>query len=222
MTQDHIRVLLVDDEPLMRAGIRLMVDGVDGIEVVGEAADGHEAIEAVAHHDPDVVLMDIRMPRMDGLEATQVLKDSEARASIVVLTAFDTDNFLLDALRLGACSFLLKDSTPEALLRAIRDAATDQPMISAGVLQRLVALARLPEDEPGDRPGPSVPPPPQYVTAREWEVARCIAQGLTNAEIAETLFLSPTTIKTHLASLFAKLHVTNRVQLAIRVLEAER
>ncbi len=223
MSHDHIRVLLVDDEPLMRAGIRLMVDGVDGIEVIGEAADGHEAIEAVAHHDPDVVLMDIRMPRMDGLEATRVLKDSEARASIVVLTAFDTDNFLLDALRLGACSFLLKDSTPEALLRAIRDAATGQPMVSAQVLQRLVALARLPQDEPDEVPGPSVPPPPpRYVTAREWEVARCIAQGLTNAEIAETLFLSPTTIKTHLASLFAKLHVTNRVQLAIRVLEAER
>lgn len=223
MTRDHIRVLVVDDEPLMRAGIRLMVDGVDGIEVVGEASDGHEAIDAVAHHDPDVVLMDIRMPRMDGLEATRALKSSEARASIVVLTAFDTDDFLLDALRLGACSFLLKDCTPAELLRAIREAASDQPMISARSLQRLVALARLPEEEPAETRDPSVPsPPPQYVTAREWEVARCIAQGLTNAEIAETLFLSPTTVKTHLASLFAKLHVTNRVQLAIRVLEAER
>src|SRR5690625_265574 len=222
MKPPHIRVLVVDDEPLMRAGIRLMVDGVDGIEVIGEASDGREAIEVVAEQDPDVVLMDIRMPRMDGLEATCALKDAGARARIVVLTAFDTDNFLLDALRLGACSFLLKDSTPQELLRAIRDAATDQPMISARALQRLVDLARLPEEEPAETRDPGVPPPPpRYITQREWEVAKCVAQGLTNAQIAETLFLSPNTVNTNLARPIAKLHVNNRVQLAIRVMDEE-
>lgn len=236
----RVRVLVADDENLMRAGLRLMIDGARGIEVVGEAADGAEAVTLTRELDPDVVLMDVRMPRMNGLDATRALADEGARARVVVLTAFDTDGYLLDALRGGAVSFLLKDSPPEAVVEAVLDAARGGARFSPSVLARLVRLAA---DKPagagaesaddiglgggsvGDSaPGaPSaVPSPaaaPSGVTGREWEVAQLIAQGLTNAEIAQQLYLSMPTIKTHTSRLFDKLGVTNRVQLAIRVLE---
>ncbi|MFP5019610.1 response regulator transcription factor [Pseudonocardia phyllosphaerae] len=214
-----VRVLVVDDEALMRTGLRLMVDGAEGIVVVGEAADGAVAVRQVAALDPDVVLMDIRMPGTDGIAATRELQGSRAR--VVVLTAFDTDGYLLEALRAGAVSFLLKDSPPEAVVGAVLDAAHGRPSFSPSVLSRLVGLAAQ------DRPAAAVPEspaetgPPEGVTAREWDVGRLVAEGLTNAEIAETLFLGMPTVKTHLGSLFAKLQVTNRVQLAIRVLEAD-
>ncbi|MGO1183930.1 MAG: response regulator transcription factor [Micrococcaceae bacterium] len=221
----RIRVLVVDDETLMRAGIRLMIDGVQGIEVVGEAADGIDAVAAVRDLAPDVVLMDIRMPRMNGIEATRELTRKAARARIVVLTAFDTDDFLLDALRGGAVSFLLKDSAPERVVQAVTEAAAGHPQVSTSALATLVELA--------ERGRGSVAPrtenlssrpvsPPAMVTVREWEVAQFVAQGLTNADIAAALHLSATTVKTHLASLFAKLHVTNRVQLAIYILEHQQ
>ncbi|UEJ81151.1 response regulator transcription factor [Brachybacterium halotolerans subsp. kimchii] len=259
-----VRVLLVDDEQLMRAGLRLMIDGSDGIEVVGEAADGAAALEAVAALDPDVVLMDIRMPHMDGIEATRRLSGDGARPGVVVLTAFDTDGFLLDALRAGAVSFLLKDSPPEQVVEGIHEAARGEARFSPAVLRRLVALAAAsPGPQAGsaadrtgaaaDRTGPAVehnapsadrreaaaeltpfgtpertqPVPadasslPHAITEREWEVGRLVAQGLTNSEIADALFLSLPTIKTHIGHLFEKLLVTNRVQLAIRVLEID-
>ncbi|MFT3943399.1 MAG: response regulator [Ancrocorticia sp.] len=280
---EQIRVLVVDDEALMRAGIRLMVDGVGGITVVGEAADGAEALDAANTLDPDVILMDIRMPRMNGIEAVRALREASSRAHVIVLTAFDTDDFILDALREGALSFLLKDSTPELVLDSIRDAAKGRARISPAVLARLVSLAQKPggvEGVAGDgrtdgaSAGPAGPagsgrPPadptrsaagsagtfggaarnstgsaglpasaarsstgptknaaspitaPETITEREWEVGRFVAQGLTNAEIADALYLSQTTVKTHLARLFTKLHVTNRVQLAIRILELD-
>ncbi len=221
-----VRVLVVDDERLMRAGLRLMVDGAAGISVVGEAADGAEAVRRVDDLDPDVVLMDVRMPGTSGIEATRRLASAGARARVVVLTAFETDDHLLDALRAGAVSFLLKDAPPEAVVAAVHDAAQGRGSFSPSVLARLVALAAGPQRS---RPWPapvgadarSAAGSPDGLTPREWEVGRFVAQGLSNAEIASALFLSTTTVKTHMTHLFEKLHVTNRVQLAIRVLELD-
>ena len=239
-----VRVLLVDDEALMRAGLRLMIDGAAGITVVGEAADGQAALDQARDLDPDVILMDIRMPHLTGLEALAALQETGASARVVMLTAFDTDDFLLEALRGGAVSFLLKDSPPQQVVQAVLDAAHERPRFSPEVLTRLVRLATDGDAAPsrtdreagtppsdGDAGTPrteqdgaaSSPPvaagPPADVTVREWEVGRLAAQGLTNQEIGERLFLSLATVKTHLGRLFDKLHVTNRVQLAIRVLE---
>ncbi|MGN7212951.1 response regulator [Brachybacterium paraconglomeratum] len=243
-----VRVLLVDDEALMRSGLRLMIDGARGIEVVGEAADGHAALEQVAALGPDVVLMDIRMPRMTGLEALAALRERGDQARVVMLTAFDTDEFLLEALRSGAEGFLLKDSPPEEVVEAVLDAAAQRPRFSPEVLRRLVRLAadrgaagasgssRAPgaradgaastagagpsspsAGSPSAEPSPS--PAPEGITEREWDVARLVAQGLANPEIGATLFMSVATVKTHLGRLYQKLQVTNRVQLAIAVLE---
>lgn len=230
-----VRVLLVDDEALMRAGLRLMIDGAAGITVVGEAADGQAALDQARDLDPDVILMDIRMPHLTGLEALAALQETGASARVVMLTAFDTDDFLLEALRGGAVSFLLKDSPPQQVVQAVLDAAHERPRFSPEVLTRLVRLATDGDAAPSrtDREAgtprseqdgaASSPPvaagPPADVTVREWEVGRLAAQGLTNQEIGERLFLSLATVKTHLGRLFDKLHVTNRVQLAIRVLE---
>lgn len=280
-TSWQIRVLIADDEALMRSGLRLLVDGTHGIAVVGECSDGDEALARADALDPDVILMDVRMPRLDGIEATRRLVSGGSRARVIVLTAFDTDGFLLEALRAGAVSFLLKDSPPDAVVGAILDAAAGRPRFSPQALQRLVRIAAAGGEgeasgmrrsanstsaadshghghghahDDGERPGPygspgsasatsspaiptSAPAPsssertapsptsaslPAGITEREWEVGRLVAQGCTNTEIAEALFLSLATVKTHLSHLFHKLHVTNRVQLAIRVLEHER
>ncbi|HEX7351001.1 response regulator transcription factor [Brachybacterium sp.] len=229
--QQRVRVLLVDDEALMRAGLRLMIDGAHGIEVIGEAADGAAALEQVRALDPDVVLMDIRMPHMTGLEAQRELRTMGAGARVVMLTAFDTDGFLLEALRSGAVSFLLKDSPPEEVVEAVLDAAADRPRFSRDVLSRLVRLASqsTPDEAIGTGAGgaadgdgagsPAGPPAPSGITEREWEVAQLVARGLANQEIGGTLFMSVATVKTHLGRLYHKLQVTNRVHLAIRVLE---
>ena len=252
-----VRVVLVDDEALMRSGLRLMIDGARGIEVVGEAADGHAALEQVAALGPDVVLMDIRMPRMTGLEALAALRERGDQARVVMLTAFDTDEFLLEALRSGAEGFLLKDSPPEEVVEAVLAAAAQRPRFSPEVLRRLIRLAAdggaigTPVDgpAPGSSAGsaatsasgtgvgagstagagatsagspsadPSPSPAPEGITEREWDVARLVAQGLANPEIGATLFMSVATVKTHLGRLYQKLQVTNRVQLAIAVLE---
>lgn len=227
-----IRVLIVDDEGLMRAGLRLMIDGTDGITVVGEAADGIEVPEAVQRLDPDVVLMDIRMPTVSGIEATAALRRAGSRTQVIILTAFDTDAFLRDALMAGAVSFLLKDAAPDLVIQAVHDAAAGQPRFSPKSLSRLVGLAttrsgaapapahaRAEKRSPAERDRRIDIDTAHLVTPREWEIGRYVAQGFTNNDIAAALFLSPTTVKTHLANLFAKLHVTNRVQLAIRVLE---
>lgn len=227
----RIRVLVADDEKLMRAGLRLMIDGTNGVSVVGEAADGAQAIDQVERLDPDVVLMDIRMPGTDGIEATRRLRQADVRAHVVVLTAFETDTFLLDALRAGAVSFLLKDSPPEQVVQAVHDAAQGESRFSPTVLQRLVRLAaeetpdRPVQELPGGPPGPAAADysayAPDGLTTREWEVARLVAQGLTNSDIGDALFLSLPTVKTHVAHLFEKLRVTNRVQLALKVLEID-
>ena len=240
----RVRVLLVDDEALMRSGLRLMIDGAHGIEVVGEAADGQTALDQIAALCPDMVLMDIRMPRMTGLEALRALTARGDAVRVVMLTAFDTDEFLLQALRAGAVGFLLKDSPPEEVVRAVLDAAADRSRFSPDVLARLVRLAaagggtdgEADASGPGEsghhgeaaeggtagvsRGGADEPPSaPEGITEREWDVARLVARGLANQQIGEQLFMSGATVKTHLGRLYHKLQVTNRVQLAIRVLE---
>ena len=240
----RIRVLLVDDEALMRSGLRLMLDGARGIEVVGEARDGLDALEQITALAPEVVLLDVRMPRMTGLETLAALRERGDRARVVMLTAFDTDEFLLQALRAGAVGFMLKDSPPEEVVRAVLDAAADRSRFSPDVLARLVRLAaagggtdgEADASGPGEsghhgeapeggtagvsRGGADEPPSaPEGITEREWDVARLVARGLANQEIGEQLFMSVATVKTHLGRLYHKLQVTNRVQLATRVLE---
>ncbi|MEE1619702.1 response regulator transcription factor [Brachybacterium sp. J153] len=239
--ESRVRVLIVDDEALMRAGLRLMIDGAHGIEVIGEAADGETGLAQIRALDPDVVLMDIRMPRMSGLEALAELTAQGLPARVVMLTAFDTDDFLLAALRGGAMSFLLKDSPPQEVVQAVLDAARARPRFSPEVLNRLVRLAA--DGTPTASAGPvpadgagaaadggsgaradgasagTTGAAPGGVTEREWEVGRLVAQGLSNQEVGDRLFMSVATVKTHLGRLYHKLQVTNRVQLAIRVLE---
>lgn len=212
---EALRVLLVDDEALIRAGLRLVLDGNQGITIVGEAADGVEGVALARELQPDVVLMDVRMPRLDGVEATrQVRAAGEDAPAVVVLTAFDTDEFVLGALRAGAAGFLLKHTPPPQLVDAVRQAAAGTMSFSPEALARLVSAVAAP-----------APPGVERVAAlseRESEIAWLVTDGLTNAEIAGRLFLSVPTIKTHLVRIFEKLGVTNRVQLALLVHDSRR
>lgn len=208
------RVLLVDDEALLRTGLAMILDSAPGIEVVGEAGDGDAAIRRAAALHPDVVLMDIRMPGRDGISATRALrKDAAAGPQVLVLTAFDTDDFVLDALDAGAIGFLLKDTPPEALVASVRQAAAGRPTVGPAALRHLLVAA----DRTGRRRPAEDPLAP--LSAREREVAEHIASGASNTEIAGALFLSVPTVKTHINRIFAKLGVENRVQVAVRVLE---
>jgi DNA-binding NarL/FixJ family response regulator len=208
-----IRVLVVDDESLMRAGLRLILEGAPGLEIVGEAADGEQAVVRAAELRAEVVLMDIRMPRCDGIEATRRLRSAVDPPQVLVLTAYDTDDFILNALEAGAVGFLLKDSPPEDLVDSVRRAASGTMAVSPNVLARLVALATR-----AGRRRP-VEDPLAGLSEREREVATRVADGLTNTEIASDLFLALPTVKTHVGRIFDKLGVENRVQLAVRVLE---
>ncbi len=207
-----VTVLVVDDEPLVRAGLRLVLDPARGIEIVGEAGDGVAGVRAARRLDPDVVLMDVRMPGGDGIEAVGRIRAAGLRCRILMLTAFDTDEFVLAALRAGADGFLLKAEDPELIEQAVLGVGDGAAMMSAPVLRRLVSLAAAPVAPLGA---------PAGVTAREWEVAREVARGRSNAEISAALHLSLATVKTHVGSLFTKLGLDNRVQLAILVLERE-
>nr|WP_227464384.1 response regulator transcription factor [Nocardioides lijunqiniae] len=204
--------MIVDDEPLVRAGLRLVLDPARGIEIVGEAADGPAGVRAVRRLVPDVVLMDVRMPGGDGIEAVRAIRAAGLACRVVMLTAFDTDEFVLEALRAGADGFLLKSEDPDLIEQAVLGTDDGAAMMSAAVLQRLVGLATLPAVPRGA---------PSGVTVREWDVARLVAMGRSNAEISAALHLSLATVKTHLGSLFAKLGLDNRVQLAILVLDRE-
>ena len=209
-----IRVLVVDDQELVRSGFSVILEAADGIEVVGEAANGEAAVAAVALHHPDVVLMDIRMPGMDGLAATRVLTGAENPPKIVMLTTFDLDDYVYAALRAGASGFLLKDSPRHDLIAAVRAAAAGDALLSPSVTRRLIeAFARRP---------PEITPSPAQLaslTAREHDVLLLLARGRSNAEIAASLFVSEATVKSHVGNLLAKLGLRDRVQAVILAYE---
>ncbi len=213
-----LRVVVVDDDALVRAGLRMILGGAPDILVVGEAADGQEAVDVVLRCVPDVVLMDIRMPRTDGLAATRRLRERGSPARVLVLTTFDADDLVVAALRTGAAGFLLKDTAPADLVNAVRRAALGEPMLSPGITTKLIAAVTRDGDDTRRRAARALV---ARLTGREHEVATAISEGLTNAEIARTLLMGVATVKTHVSSVFAKLEVTNRVQVARRMHDAQ-
>jgi DNA-binding NarL/FixJ family response regulator len=213
-----IRVLLVDDDALVRAGLRMILSSFEGMEVVGEAADGADAVAAVQAHRPDVVLMDIRMPGMDGIAATAALRRLDTPPSVIVLTTFQADEHVMSALRAGADGFLLKDTAPAEIANAVRLVAGGEAMLSPSVTRTL--LAHLGNDERADRRHLAAERL-ATLTEREREVADAVGSGASNAEIAASLFMSEATVKAHVSRLLTKLAVTNRVHIAILVHDAQ-
>ena len=211
------RLLIVDDDALVRSALSLMLGGQPDVEVVGEAVDGHDALAKVAELSPDVVLMDIRMPRMSGLEATETLHQRPDPPHVIVLTTFDADEHVVGALGAGADGFLLKDTPPPQILEAIRAVADGDPMLSPSVTRTLIQRLRT---DAGDDRSEVAQRRLAVLTEREHEVALAVGRGLTNAEIARELYLSVPTVKAHVSRLFDKLEVTNRVQIAICVHDA--
>ena len=207
-----IRVLLADDQMLVRAGFRALLDAQDDIEVVGEAADGDEAVRLARETVPDVVLMDIRMPGMDGLEATRrILDDSDLRdVRVIMLTTFDLDEHVFEALGAGASGFLVKDTEPVELLRGVRLVAAGEALLSPGVTRRLIA--EFASQRPRSGPAPAEL---EQLTDREREVVGLVALGLSNEEIAETLVISPATAKTHVSRAMMKVGARDRAQLVV-------
>lgn len=212
MTPDPVRVLVADDQAMLRGSFRLLIEHTPGMTTVGEASDGAEAVALARRELPDVVLMDIRMPGVDGIEATrQICSSAElAGVRVLILTTFDLDEYVYAALRAGAAGFLLKDTPPADVLHAIKVVAAGEALLAPSVTRRLIA-------EFTSRPEPGRPPARRLdgVTDRELEVLRLIAQGLSNDELADHLRLSPATIKTHISRLLAKLHARDRAQLVI-------
>ena len=204
-----IRVLIADDQSLVRAGFRLVLENHDDLDVVGEASNGEEAIHSAGRLEPDVVLMDIRMPELDGIAATREIT-RRFPARVLVLTTYDLDEYVYDALQAGASGFLLKDTPPDQLAAGIRAVAAGEALLAPTVTRRLIAeFARV-------RPTPQARPATlDDLTPREFDVLRHLARGLSNAEIAEQLFLSDTTVKTHVAHLLGKLGLRDRVQAVV-------
>jgi DNA-binding NarL/FixJ family response regulator len=212
-----IRVLIVDDQPLMRTGFRMILDAEPDLEVVGEAADGEEAVRLAGRVRADVVLMDVRMPGMDGIEATRRLAGDGVQdpVRVLILTTFDLDEYVLSALRAGASGFLLKDVPPEDLVEAIKVVAAGDALLAPSVTRRLLDrfAASLPD------PAAARPAALDTLTARELEVLGLVARGMSNAEIAEHLVVSETTVKTHVGRLLAKLNLRDRVQAVVLAYE---
>ena len=208
-----VRVFLVDDQALVRGGFRMLIEAEDDLVVVGESADGHAAVQALARTPADVVLMDIRMPRMDGVEATRQLAAAGSEARVLVLTTFDLDEYVFAALKAGASGFLLKDARPGELLTAIRNVAAGDAVVAPSATRRL--LAQVVPTLPG-RPAESAPDPRLgLLTSRELEVLSEIAAGASNAEIGAHLYLAEGTVKTHIGRLLAKLGIRDRVGLVL-------
>jgi DNA-binding NarL/FixJ family response regulator/class 3 adenylate cyclase len=212
-----LRVLIVDDQALVRAGFRMILDAEDGIDVVGEASDGVEAIAEVRRLGPDIVLMDVRMPELDGIEATRrLLEAGDVSTRVVMLTTFDMDEYVYEALRAGASGFLLKDVPPEQLVTGIRAVASGDALLAPSITRRVI------EEFVQRPPGSLRQPPPQVaeLTERELEILRLLARGLSNAEIAKELFVSGTTVKTHVGRILMKLDLRDRVQAVVFAYES--
>jgi DNA-binding NarL/FixJ family response regulator len=211
-----VRVLIVDDQALVRAGFRMILEAEEDIDVVGEAGDGAEAVEAARRLTPDVVLMDVRMPELDGIEATRrLLGNGAAGTKVVMLTTFDMDEYVYDALCAGASGFLLKDVPPEQLVEGIRAVANGDSLLAPSVTRRLI------EEFVRSRPPRTEQPEGlSELTARELEVLQAMARGLSNAEIAKELFVSETTVKTHVAHVLMKLKLRDRVQAVVLAFES--
>jgi DNA-binding NarL/FixJ family response regulator len=208
-----IRVLLADDQELVRTGFRMILDTQADLEVVGDAGDGVEAVTATRRLQPDVVLMDIRMPNLDGLEATHQIIAAGSRSRVVILTTFDLDEYVYQALATGASGFLLKNAPPEQLITAVRVAAAGDALLAPSITRRVIEqFARLPP--------PRATKAISGLTDREQEVLKLIARGLSNAEIAAQLFVSDATIKSHVAHLLAKLQLRDRVQAVVFAYES--
>ncbi|HEY5170653.1 MAG TPA: response regulator transcription factor [Acidimicrobiia bacterium] len=213
-----IRVAVADDQALVRGGFSVLLRTADDIEVVGDAANGHEALELVARERPDIILMDIRMPEMDGVEATRRITSDERFSStrVLILTTFDLDEYVFDALRAGASGFLLKDTLPDELLAAVRVVAAGEALLAPRITRRLV-------EEFVRRDVPPVAEPTlalETLTPRETEVLAAVARGMSNAEIANTLFMAHATAKTHVSRLLTKLNARDRAQLVMMAYEA--
>jgi DNA-binding NarL/FixJ family response regulator len=203
-----IRVLVADDQSMVRAGFRMLLAGEHDIEVVAEASNGLEAIEKAARFHPTVALMDIRMPELDGLQATRRILAADNGARILILTTFDLDEYVYEALRSGASGFVLKDDPPEQLLAAIRTVAAGDALLSPAITKRVIKqFARLPR--------PTPPKEFDELTEREQEIFRLIASGLSNTEIAQELYISDTTVKTHITHILQKLNLRDRVQAVV-------
>ena len=209
-----IRVVVADDQALMRGGFRMILDAEDDLEVVGEAIDGTDAVRAVERLHPDVVVMDVRMPTMDGIEATRRVTASDAPPKVLILTTFDLDEYVYDALRAGASGFLLKDTPPEQLVAAVRIVASREALLAPSVTRRLIA-------EFASRPEPVIAPAGfDELTEREREVLVLMAQGASNAEIAGRLFVAETTVKTHVGHVLRKLDLRDRAQAVVFAYES--
>ena len=203
-----IRVLVADDQSMVRAGFRMLLAGEEDIEVVAEASNGLEAVSKAARFDPDIVLMDIRMPELDGLQASRRILAADRAARILILTTFDLDEYIYEGLRAGASGFVLKDDPPEQLIAAIRTVAAGDALLSPTITKRVIErFARIPSPEP--------PKGLDELTAREREILRLIAGGLSNAEIGKELYISHTTVKTHVTHILQKLNLRDRVQAVV-------
>jgi DNA-binding NarL/FixJ family response regulator len=210
-----IRIVIADDLDLVREGLRMMLEAEPDLEVVGEAGDGVEALAAARTHDPDVVLMDVRMPNLDGIEATRRLVASGARARVLMLTTFDLDEYVYRALKAGASGFLLKDAKREQLASAVRTIAGGESLLAPSITRRMI-------EDFCKRPPPAegIPDVATGLSDREREVLRLLARGLSNAEIAAELFLSEATVKSHVARILAKLDLRDRVQIVVFAYES--
>jgi DNA-binding NarL/FixJ family response regulator len=213
-----IRVLLVDDDALVRAGLRMMLAGAGQLEVVGEAEDGRGVLPAVDLHHPDVVLMDIRMPRLDGIAATRLLRAQPRPPAVLVLTTFDADELVIRALQAGAAGFLLKDAAPGDIVRAIESVYAGEGTLSPAIARRLIALVAGDQGEATRRE--QARQRLASLTPREHDVAGAVGRGLSNADIAGQLHMSTATVKAHISRLLVKLNVDNRVQIALLVQRA--